>query len=49
MSNEYQSVEGLIEGIKGTTGFIAGLLSRKFGVIFLFIVLGALVTQLLLK
>jgi hypothetical protein len=47
--NEYQSVESLIEGIKGTTGFITGFVHRKFGLVFLFIILGVLVTQLLLK
>ena len=47
MSYNYQSVEGLIDGVKGTTGFLSGLLSRKSGLTFLFIVLGALASILL--
>lgn len=48
MSNNYQSVEGLIDGVKGTTGFLSGLLSRKSGLVFLFIVLGVITSKLLL-
>jgi len=47
MSYEYQSVEDLIEGIKGTTGFLSGFLSRKSGLVFLFIVLGVIFSKIL--
>jgi hypothetical protein len=47
MSYEFQSVETLVDGVKGTTGFLSGLLSRKTGLVFLFIVLGAIVSRFL--
>ena len=47
MVNEYQSVDALINKIKGTTGFLSSLLSRKFGLVFLFIVLGIIITKFL--
>lgn len=46
MSYSYQSVDGLIDGVKGTTGFLSGLLSRKSGLVFLFVVLGVVVSKL---
>ena len=46
MSYSYQSVDALIDGVKGTTGFLSGLLSRKSGLAFLFVVLGVIVTKL---
>lgn len=48
MLNEYQSVDALIDGVKGTTGFLSGLLSRKTGLVVSFIVLGALISKLVL-
>ena len=46
MMNEFQDVDSLIDGIKGTTGFLSGLVSRKFGLAFLFIVLGVIISKL---
>ena len=48
MLNEYQSVDGLISGIKGTTNIISGLFSRKSGLIFLFVVFGVIVSKILI-
>jgi hypothetical protein len=47
MLNEYQSVDALIDGVKGTTGFLSSLISRKSGLVFMFTVLGILVSKLL--
>ena len=47
MLNEYQSVNALIDEIKGTTGFFSSLISRKSGLVFLFIVFGVIITKLL--
>jgi hypothetical protein len=47
MLDEYQSVDTLINGIKGTTGFFSSLISRKFGLFFLFVVFGVIVSKLL--
>ena len=46
MLNEFQSVDALIDGIIGTTGFLSSLVSRKFGLVFLFIVLGVVISKL---
>ncbi len=46
--NEFQSVNALVNEIKGTTGFLSSLFSRKSGLIVTFIVLGVIVTKLLL-
>jgi hypothetical protein len=45
--NEYQSVESLIENVKGTTGFLSNLLSPKFGLAFMLIVLGVIAANVL--
>jgi len=47
MTNEYQSVEGLIDNVKGTTGFLSSLFSLKPGSVFLFIVFAAIVAYIL--
>jgi hypothetical protein len=47
MSYEYQSIEALIDGVKGTTGFLSSLFSRKSGLVFLFIMLGVVLSKLL--
>ena len=47
MSHDYQSVDALIEEVKGTTGFLSSLVSRKSSLVFLFIVFGVLVSKLL--
>jgi hypothetical protein len=48
MQNEYPSVDVLVDGIKGTTGFLSGLISRKSGLVFMFIVLGVIISKMLL-
>lgn len=47
MLNEYQSVDALIDGVKGTTSFLSRLISRKSGLVFMVIVLSVLVSKLL--
>lgn len=47
MVNEHQSVEGLIENVKETTGFLSSLLSPKFGLVFMLIVLGVIVANVM--
>lgn len=47
MSYEIQSVDNLIDGVKGTTGFLSGLISRKSGLIFIFIVLSVIASKIL--
>jgi hypothetical protein len=47
MSNEYQSVEALVNDIKGTTGFLLSLFSQKSGMVFLFIVFSLIISKLL--
>lgn len=47
MLYEHQPVEALIDGVKGTTGFLSSLFSRKAGLIFTFIVLGVIVSKIL--
>ena len=49
MSYEFQSVEDLIDGVNGTTGLLSSLISRKSGLVFLFIVLGVVVSKLLVN
>lgn len=46
--NEYTSVEVLIDGVKGTTGFLSSFISRKLGLVIMFILLGVIVSKLLL-
>ena len=47
MANEYQSVEGLIDNVRGTTGFLSSLFSLKLGSVFLFVVFAAIVAYML--
>jgi len=47
MTNEYQSVEGLVDVIKGTTGFLSSLFSPKPGLVILLVVLGVIVANIL--
>ena len=47
MSYAFQSVEALVDGVKGTTGFLSGLVSRKSGLVFVFIVLGVILSKIL--
>ena len=46
MLNKYQSVEVLIDEINGVTSFLSSLISLKFGLVFLFIVFGVIVTKI---
>ena len=48
MLNEYQSVDALINGVKGSTSFISSLISRKSGLVLLLIVLGVVISKLLI-
>ena len=47
MMYDYQSVDALIEEVKGTTGFLSSLISRKSSLMLLFIVFGIVVSKLL--
>ena len=47
MTNEYQSVEGLVDSVKGTTGFLSSLFSPKSGLVFLLIVLGVIISRIM--
>ncbi|MGZ9222212.1 MAG: hypothetical protein ACXW4Q_08895 [Anaerolineales bacterium] len=47
--NNFQSIDALVGGVKGTTGFLSILLSRKSGLVFLFIVVAAIVSKLILS
>ena len=49
MLNEYQPVEALIDKIKETTGVLSSLLSRISGLVILFVVLGVIISQIVLK
>ena len=49
MSDEYQSIEVLIDEIKETTGALSGFLSRMSGVVILFVVLGVIFSQIMFK
>jgi hypothetical protein len=44
--NEYQSIDALINEIKGDSNFLASLLSKKFGLAFLLIVFGVIVSNI---
>jgi hypothetical protein len=46
--NDYQSIDALVSGVKGTTGFLSRLISRKSGIAFLFIVFAVIVSTLIL-
>jgi len=46
MLNNYQSIDALINGIKGTTGFFSSLVSRKSGLVILFVVLGVIISRI---
>jgi hypothetical protein len=46
MMNYYDSVDTLVAGVKGTTGILSHLISRKSGLILLFVGIGALLSKL---
>lgn len=48
MLNHYESVDALVNAIKGTTSILSSLISRKCGFALLFLSLGAIVTKLVL-
>ena len=47
MLDDYQSVDALVDGIKGITGVLSSLISRKSGLVLLFIIFGVIVSKLL--
>lgn len=47
MTNEYQSVEGLVDSVKETTGFLSSLFSPKSGLVILLVVLGVIAANIL--
>jgi hypothetical protein len=49
MMNDFQSIDALVSGVQGTTGFLSRLISRKSGLVFLFIVLAVIVSKLILS
>lgn len=49
MLHDYQSVDALIEEVKGTTNFLSSLISRKSSLVLLFIVFGVIVSKLLFR
>ena len=49
MLNEFQSIEALIDEIKGTTGVLSGFLSRISGLVVFFVVLSVIVSQVIFK
>ncbi len=48
MSNEYQSVEDLVDRVRETSGFLSSLFSPKPGLVILLVVLGVIVANILL-
>jgi hypothetical protein len=46
---DYQSVDALVSGVKGTTGFLSRLISRKSGLVFIFIVFAVIVSTIILN
>jgi len=48
MLNEYPSVDALVSGVVGTTGFLSSLVSRKTGMIVMLIALGVVVAKVFL-
>jgi hypothetical protein len=47
MLNDYQSLDTLIDGVKGTTNMLSRLISRKTGALFLIVVLGGVLLKVL--
>ena len=45
--HDYESVNALIEEVKGTTSFLSSLISRKSSLVLLFIAFGVIVSKLL--
>jgi len=49
MLDDFQPIGSMVDQVKGTTNFFAGLISRKFGLVCLFIVLGVIVSTWILN
>jgi hypothetical protein len=49
MLYDYRFVDALVNEVKGTTGFLSSLISRKSSLVLLFIVFGAIVSKLLFR
>ena len=47
MLNDYQNIDALVGAVKGTTGLLSRLLSRKSGLALLIIVCGVIVSKLI--
>lgn len=48
MSSDFQSIEALVDGVKGTTGLLSRLISRKSGFALLLIVAVVIVSRVFL-
>lgn len=46
---DYQSIDTLVSGVKGTTGLLSRLISRKSVLLFLFMVFAVIVSTLMLN
>jgi hypothetical protein len=46
---DYQSIDALVSGVKGTTSFLSRLISRKTGFTFLFIIFALIVSTIILN
>jgi hypothetical protein len=46
---DYQSIDSLVSGVKGTTAFLSKLISRKSGFAFLVIVFVVIVSTLIMN
>jgi hypothetical protein len=47
MLHDYQSIDALVRNVLGTTGFLSRVLSRKFGLLLLFVASAVLVSKLI--
>lgn len=47
MTNEYQTVEDLIDGVKGSTGFLSSLFSPKPMLVALLVILGVIAANIM--
>lgn len=47
--NEYQSIDTLVNEIKGNGSFLASLISKKSGLVFLLIVFGVIVSNIFIS
>lgn len=47
--HNYQSIDALVSEVKGTTGFLSMLISRKSGLVLLFIVFAGIIATIILK